>query len=211
MDTRRTTNASDTTDAGGPDHGRRTAGRLPIVLLVSGTIGWAASAQLVLERLALYADPDYVTTCDVSPLISCGDVFQTAQASLFGFPNPLIGIVAFAVVITTAMGLLAGARFARWYWLGLQAGVTAGLSFVAWLWFQALFVIHILCLYCIAVWAVMLVVFVAVTAHTMSTGVLQVGPRARRVAAEWSWVIALLLILAMAVSVVVSFADAFTG
>ncbi|TKV28285.1 vitamin K epoxide reductase family protein [Arthrobacter sp. NamB2] len=204
-------NASDTTDAGGPVHGRRIAVRLPIVLLVSATIGWAASAQLVLERLALYADPDYVTTCDVSPLISCGDVFRTAQASLLGFPNPLIGIVAFAVVITTAMGLLAGARFARWYWLGLQAGVTAGLSFVAWLWFQALFVIHILCLYCIAVWAVMLVVFVGVTAHTMSTGVLPVGPRARRVAAEWSWVIALLLILAMAVSVVVSFADAFTG
>lgn len=205
--TRRTTSPSEAPAA----LADRPAGRLPLVLLVAGIIGWAASAQLVLERLALYADPDYVTTCDVSPFISCGEVFRTAQASLFGFPNPLIGIVAFAVVITTAMALLAGARFARWYWAGLQAGVTAGLVLVAWLWFQALYVIHILCLYCMAVWAVMIVVFVAVTAHNVRTDVLPAGVTGRRVAAGWAWVIALLLILATAVSVFVSFADALVA
>ena len=179
------------------------------VLLVIGVIGWAASAQLVLERLALYADPDYITTCDISPFISCGEVFRTAQASLFGFPNPLIGIVAFAVVITTAVALLAGARFARWYWVGLQLGVTAGMAFVGWLWFQALFTIHILCLYCMVVWAMMIVMFIATTAHSLRTGVLPAGPGVQRFAAEWWWVVALLLVLATAASVLVTFAAAF--
>lgn len=181
---------------------------LAIVLLGSGLIGWAASAQLVLERLALYADPNYVTTCDVSPFVSCGAVFRTAQASVFGFPNPLIGIVAFAVVITTAMALLAGGHVSRWYWLGLQAGVTAGLAFVGWLWFQTLFVISILCLYCMVVWVAMIVIFVAVTAHNIRTGVLPAGPTGRRIAADWWWVIAVLLILATAVSVFLAFAGA---
>ncbi len=183
--------------------------RFALVLLTTGIIGWAASAQLVLERLALYADPDYVTTCDVSPFISCGQVFRTSQASAFGFPNPLIGIVAFAVVITTAVALLAGARFARWYWLGLQSGVTLGMAFVGWLWFQALFTIHILCLYCMVVWAMMIILFVATTAHSLRTGTLPAGRRVQRFAAEWSWVVALLLVLATAASVLVTFAAAF--
>lgn len=183
--------------------------RFGILLLVTGVIAWAASAQLVLERIALYADPDYVTSCDISPFVSCGEVFRTSQASLFGFPNPLIGIVAFAVVITTATALLAGARFARWYWGGLQLGVSAGMVFIAWLWFQALFTIHILCPYCMVVWAMMIVIFVAVTARSLSTGVIPAGPGIRRFAAGWWWVVAVLLVLATALSVLVTFASSF--
>lgn len=87
-----------------------------LILLVTGIIGWVASGILVLERLALYEDAEHVTTCDINALVSCGKVMGTWQSELFGFPNPLIGIVAFAVVITTAMAMLAGARFADWYW-----------------------------------------------------------------------------------------------
>src|SRR5690625_4254443 len=90
------------------------------ILLVTGVVGWVASAILVAERLALYRNPGHVTSCDVNPWVSCGRVMGTWQSELFGFPNPLIGIVAFAVVITTAMLLLSGAPAGRWYWLGLQ-------------------------------------------------------------------------------------------
>ena len=74
-----------------------------------------------------------------------------------------IGIVAFAVIITVGMALLSGATFARWYWLGLQAGVTLGFAFVVWLWSQALYAIHILCPFCMVVWAAMIPLFVWVT------------------------------------------------
>src|SRR6478735_2883140 len=100
--------------------------RIGLILLITGVIGWLASGWLVLERLALYKDPDHVASCDMNPFISCTSVMKTAQASLLGFPNPFIGIAAFAVVITTAVVLLAGAKLPRWYWIGLQVGVTAG-------------------------------------------------------------------------------------
>lgn len=181
------------------------------VLAACGVIGFLASGQLVLERLALYEDPNYVTSCDISPFVSCGEVFRTWQAALFGFPNPLIGVVAFAVILTTAMVLFSGARPARWYWRGLQAGVTLGFVFVIWLWSQALFAIHILCLYCMAVWAVMIVLAVLLTARNAIHGDLPVPPAVRRFLAEWAWPLTVLLLVATAASVFFSFSRAFLG
>ncbi len=185
--------------------------RFAAVLLAAGIAGWLASGQLVLERLALYADPGYVTSCDLNPFVSCGEVFRTWQAAVFGFPNPLIGLVGFAVVITTGMAVLAGARLRRWYWLGLQAGITLGAAFTVWLWFQALFVISILCIYCMVVWAVMIVLTVFITARNAAQGVLPVPARPARLLTDWAWVLAVLGILATAVSVVVRFAGALMG
>lgn len=181
------------------------------VLAGCGAVGFLASGQLVLERLALYQDPDYVTSCDISPFVSCGEVFRTWQASLFGFPNPLIGIVAFAVVLTTALVLFSGARPARWYWRGLQAGVSLGFVFVIWLWSQALFAIHILCLYCMAVWAVMIVLTVLLTARNVIQGDLPAPAGLSRFLAEWAWPLSVLLLAATAASVFFSFSRAFLG
>ncbi|GAB3554471.1 hypothetical protein GCM10027404_28690 [Arthrobacter tumbae] len=181
------------------------------LLLVCGVVGFLASGQLVLERIALYEDPDYVTSCDISPFVSCGEVFRTWQAALFGFPNPLIGLVAFPIILTTAMVLFSGGRPARWYWRGLQLGVSLGFAFVVWLWSQALFTIHILCLYCMAVWAAMAVLTVLLTARNIIHGDLPAPAGARRILAEWAWPLTVLLLVATAASVFFSFSRAFLG
>src|SRR3546814_14651670 len=102
--------------------------------------------------------------------MSCGSVMSTAQAELFGFPNPLLGIVGFTVVVVTGAVLLGGARLPRWYWLGLQVGVTFGMGFVAWLIFQSVYRIRALCPYCMVVWAVMPLMFWFVTQSTVRCG-----------------------------------------
>ena len=79
------------------------------LLVITGVVGWLASGTLVLEKLEVLKDPNHTTVCDVNPWISCGQVMQTWQSSVFGFPNMFIGIVAFAVTITMGMALLAGA------------------------------------------------------------------------------------------------------
>lgn len=88
-----------------PGFARRIA--FGVMLVVTGVIGWAASGILILEKLELYRNPDHVTSCDINPWVSCGQVMQTWQSELFGFPNPFIGLVGFTVVITTGMALLA--------------------------------------------------------------------------------------------------------
>lgn len=181
------------------------------MLLITGVVGWVASAILVLERLELYEDAGYITSCDINPWVSCGKVMGTWQSELFGFPNPLIGIVAFAVVISTAMVVLSGARPGRWYWAGLQAGVTLGMVFVAWLWFQALFVIHILCLYCMIVWAAMIPLFILLTVRNLAHGVIPAPPGVVRFATGWAGTLIAVAYVTVTGSVFVQFLPAFTG
>lgn len=181
------------------------------LLLITGVVGWLASGALVLEKLEVLKDPSYVTVCDVNPWISCGQVMQTWQSSVFGFPNMFIGIVAFAVIITTAMGLLAGAKFARWYWLGLQAGVTLGFAFVVWLWSQALYSIHILCPFCMVVWAAMIPLFVWVTVRNVSHGVIRLPEGPARILADSGWIITALLYVAVIATIFFAFIQVFIG
>lgn len=181
------------------------------LLLITGVVGWLASGALVLEKLEVLKDPSHVTVCDVNPWISCGQVMQTWQGSVFGFPNMFMGIVAFAVIITTAMGILAGATFARWYWLGLQAGVTLGFAFVVWLWSQALYSIHILCPFCMVVWAAMIPLFVWVTVRNVTHGVIRLPAGATRILGDSGWIITALLYVAVVATIFFAFIQVFIG
>ena len=133
------------------------------LLVIGGLIGLAAAFVLTLEKLALLADPTYVPSCSINPVLSCGSVMASPQAEAFGFPNPLLGLIGFTAVAVTGATLLAGATLPRWYRYGLQVGVTAGVLFVHWLAFQSLYRIGALCPYCLVVWAATIPVFWYVT------------------------------------------------
>lgn len=165
-----------------PDRG------LALLLLIGGFIGFTAGFVLTLEKFALLADPGYTPSCSINPILSCGSIMKTAQAELLGFPNPVIGVAAFPVVAATGAAVLAGARLARWYWIGLQVGVTLGVGFVAWLIFQSLYRINALCPYCMVVWVVVVAVFWYLTSRNLRAGVF--GRRVAnsapaRILAEW--------------------------
>lgn len=127
--------------------------------VAGGAIGLSAAVTLTIEKIEKLRAPDYVPSCSLNPVVSCGSVMDSSQASVFGFPNPLIGIAAFAVVVTVGVSLLTGYRPPRWVWSGLQLGVTAGVVFVHWLIFQSLYRIHALCPYCVVVWLVTIAIF----------------------------------------------------
>jgi hypothetical protein len=95
---------------------------------------------------------------------------RTVQAEVFGFPNALLGIAGFAVVTTVGVAIAAVARLPRWFWFGMQAGVTLGVVFVHWLIYQSRYVIGALCPYCMIVWAVSIPVFWYVTLHNLHEG-----------------------------------------
>ena len=143
---------------------------LPWLLIVGGGIGLVAAFVLTIEKIALLKDSDYIPTCSINPVLSCGSIMKTEQAEVFGFPNPLLGVAGFAVVVTIGVVLATDAALPRWCWLGLQAGVTFGVVFVHWLIFQSLYVIGALCPYCMAVWAVMIPIFWYTTLHNLQQG-----------------------------------------
>lgn len=140
------------------------------LLLVGGILGALAALVLTVEKITLLTDAAYVPSCSLNPVLNCGSIMRTDQAEVFGFPNPLLGLVAFPVLAATGAGLLAGARYRSWYWLGLQTGVTVAAVFVGWLIFQSLYRINALCPYCMVVWAVVIPTFWAVTATNATRG-----------------------------------------
>lgn len=151
-----------------PAMGKRPIGRtMPWLLAVGGFIAFLASFALTYERFQLLVDEDHEVSCDFGGILSCGSVMTTPQASAFGFPNPLIGIASFAAVTMLGAGLLAGANYRRWFWLGLQAGTVFGIGFVIWLMYQSMFVINRLCPYCMVVWAVMIPLFWYTTLYNL--------------------------------------------
>lgn len=138
-----------------PPATRAPARVLPWVLTVGGAVGLLAALDLAYERLRQALDPDYVPTCSINPLLDCGAVAASDQASAFGsFPNTLLGVVSFSVVTTLGVLALLGVRLpvpVRW---GLQVGAVLGVVAVHWLIEVSVFELSTLCPYCMVVWAV---------------------------------------------------------
>ncbi|WP_370332151.1 vitamin K epoxide reductase family protein [Mycolicibacterium hippocampi] len=154
-------------------------------VLVAGVIGLASALTLTIEKIELLINPDYIPSCSINPVLSCGSVMITPQASLFGFPNPLIGIVSFSVVVVTGVLALAKVALPRWYWAGLAGGTLLGTVFVHWLIFQSLYRIGALCPYCMVVWAVTIPLLVV--AVSIATQPQRSGSAVVRTLYTWRW------------------------
>ena len=131
----------------------------PYILIIAGVIGIASSFFLSVDKFKILQNPAYKPSCNLNPILACGDVLKTHQGSAFGFPNPFIGLAAFAVFVTIGMGMLAGAKYKKWFHQGLQLGTILGLAFISWLFYQSLYKIHALCPWCMAVWAIVIISF----------------------------------------------------
>lgn len=195
--------SSDSAEAGMPALAR--ARPFGWFLVIAGGIAWLASFTLVLERLHLYTNPNSNLSCDFNSWISCGEVMKTPEAAILGFPNPLIGVVAFAIVVTLGMVLLAGARLAPWFWIAVQVGITAGMALVGWFWFTAVYTLAILCPYCMVVWAMMIPIFVWTTVRNINHGIIAAPPALKKFLNNWAWIIVGLLYLATLASIFFKF------
>ena len=123
----------------------------PWLLLVLGIIGLLASLTLAHDTLAISQNSHYVPSCNLNPIISCGNVINYKGDSVFGLPYPYYGIAAFAVVITLGAALLAKAKFQKWFWLAFQAVVTLGLASAYLMLLKSIYSIHALCPFCLSV------------------------------------------------------------
>ncbi|WP_461007163.1 vitamin K epoxide reductase family protein [Streptomyces capparidis] len=190
---------------GGPVGGGRPFAWL---LVVTGAVGLLAAFVLAVEKIRLLEDPSYVPSCSINPVLSCGSVMRTDQASAFGFPNMYLGLAGYAVIAAIGAALLAGARMRPWFWACAQLGVLFGVGFIHWLVYESLYTIGALCPYCMVAWAATIPMFVYVTLHNLRHGVIPLGARGRRAVAavlEFHWVIVVTWYLVIAMLVLTRF------
>jgi uncharacterized membrane protein len=159
------------------------------ILIVGGVIGIFASIELIVQKIAVLSNPDYVPNCDINPVLSCGSVINTEQASLFGFPNPVLGVIGFTVVIMFGALLLTGVALPRSMWLGLNLGALAGMFFVIWLVGQSLYVIGALCPWCMVVWSITIPIFWQVTTDNLASERLNLGISLSEIIVTLKWIL----------------------
>lgn len=190
-----TTAHSDTagTDRDGPvPGGTVAAGRLfSWVLVVSGLAGLLAAWVITYDKFRLLEakveGTAYEPGCSFNPVVACGNIMESDQAEAFGFPNPMLGLASYAVVVAIGVASLAGARFRRWFWLGLLGGTTFGVAFCTWLMYQSLYNIGALCLWCSLAWVGTIFMFWYTVAHTLEHRLLPAPEGLRRVVLEFRW------------------------
>ena len=170
-----------------PDEQNRRDYPFGIALLLFGAIGWYAAFALAADKVQLALEPTAELGCNVSLLVQCSANLESWQGSVFGFPNPLIGIAGWTAVFTVGCLVLSGIRLAPWFWIAFTIGVAGALVFVVWLISQSIFVLGTLCPWCMVTWAVTIPLFWAVTLRGAKEGFF--GARIMRaIGPAYSWV-----------------------
>lgn len=136
---------------------------LPVLLILAGAIGMAASFALTYEKIQVLGLPGYKPACNLNPVLSCGSVMKAGQASIFGVPHSVFGLMAFTALFTFGFLLAGGAKVKKHVWLLAQVAATAGVIFMHYLFFQSVFVLNAICPWCFVVWMVTIPVFWYIT------------------------------------------------
>jgi uncharacterized membrane protein len=156
-----------------------------ILLICVGAVGLIASTMLTIDKIHVLKDPNFDPACNINPIFSCGSVMKTKQAEIAGVPNTLVGLVTFPVLITIGAMMLFGARMNRRFWQLFQLGVLGGLGMVIYLFFQGVYRINALCIYCVVTWVSVLPLVWYTTLYNLAQGNI-VLPNKYRGVKDWA-------------------------
>ena len=150
------------------------------IMAIFASVGLLCSLILSIEKLQLLENPDAALSCTVNVFLNCATVMQTPEASLLGFPNAYIGMMAYSVLLTVAVIGLSGVRLPKAFMALLQIGVTVEILFAYWLFFDSVFAIQVLCPLCLAVTFSSTMIFAAITRYNILEDNLYFAPRTQK-------------------------------
>lgn len=156
-----------------------------VEMLVSSILGLVASLVLSIDAIVLAENPAADLSCNINSVLSCGTVGASWQASLLGFPNAFLGLMAEPVVITIAVASLGGVRFPRWFINAAMAVYAIGLAFAYWLFWQAYFDIGALCPWCFLITLTTTTVFASMLRVSLLDNTMNLPAHTWRFVAGW--------------------------
>ena len=120
-----------------------------IVMAIFSFFALLAAFQLSVDKIHLLEHPDSKLPCSINVVLNCASVMKTPQASLLGFPNSFLGIIGFSIFLFFAISSLMGTKYTRAIIKLLLAGILGAWIFALWLFLDSLYVIQILCPWCL--------------------------------------------------------------
>ncbi len=119
------------------------------ILTVGSAVGFVASFLQMLEKITLLKNTDAVLSCNLNSVFSCSNILNAPQSSVFGFPNSLLCISFFAVMLSAGLIGWTGGLITSKLRLVYQAMTLFFVGFGFWYFWQSIFNVGSLCIYCI--------------------------------------------------------------
>lgn len=136
-------------------------------MLVGAVGSLIAAFVLSVDAIEVVKNPDAALSCSVNLIINCATVAKHPSATMFGFPNSFIGMMAEPIVITVAIAGLAGVKFPRFFMAIAQLFYTLGLIFALTLFGISFWIIGALCPWCLLVTLTTIMVWFAMTRYNI--------------------------------------------
>lgn len=147
------------------------------VIFSFAVVALIASFVLSIEKTHLMENPNAILSCSFNLILNCAAVMKTWQSSVFfGIPNMYIGLMAFPVLVTVAVAALwGGAVYKKGFLLAMNIGILLGTVFAYWLFFNSLYVIQVLCPWCLVVTLSCTMLLAASTHITLRENILKLS------------------------------------
>lgn len=122
---------------------------IPVTIIIFSITGLYSAFILTTEKIELLKNADRVLPCTVNIIINCASVMKSPQAEVFGFPNPILGLIGYSTMLTFGVSLLFSKTRAKVYILLTTLGSFLSVIFTYWLLSQSVYIIGSLCPYCL--------------------------------------------------------------
>ena len=119
------------------------------ILTIGATVGFLASFLQMLEKITLLKNAHSILTCNLNSVFNCSNILNAHQSSVFGFPNSLLCISFFAIMLSSGLIGWLGGIVPRIVRFAYQAMALFFVGFGFWYFWQSIFNIGSLCIYCL--------------------------------------------------------------
>lgn len=121
-----------------------------LAIIFFGVVGTFVSAKLLtLQIHSLQQEANVFAACSINSVFDCASVSESKYNELFGFPNMIMGLMYYPMIITFFGMLLFKVKPPKWMLYAMLIPVTMGLVFSLALLYISLFLIFKICVYCL--------------------------------------------------------------
>lgn len=156
-----------------------------ILIVIFAALALLAAFELSVDKIRTLENPGVQLNCNINSVLNCASVMKSPQAELLGFPNSFIGMMGFAVLLFFGLSGLMGVRYNKAVLRLLLAGGLAALIFAFWLFFESLYVIQILCPWCLLTTTSTTIAFGALLHISLRENVLNLPKHTNKKVQKW--------------------------
>jgi uncharacterized membrane protein len=180
------------------------------IVIICGILGTYAAFTLLLNRIEYFKNPNFIPPCSMNVWLDCGIVMKSKWASMFGFPNTIIGLMTYPTAILTGLMMLANPKNNRFLMLGCTALSALGIITNLTLLYISAYLIGSLCPWCILAGVATSNIFLALLTYCIQEDFISFKPNIQNrlkayVKGLWTIPVVIIYYLLMALLVWLSF------